>query len=323
MIGGFGGLRKGISGGERRRVTIASVLVSLPSIVVLDEPTSGLDAFSAYQLLLTLSQLAKRNRTIVLSLHQPRSDAFALFTRILLLSKGDVVYSGLTSKCLSWFKELGEEPEQGTNPLDFLIDISSIQIGEDEKRGPSRTRVHRLVQAWKERGAIHTAEPLKEQEVQVNAEKTGEEQERPEAIEVKRVNSGHGTDPALRRPGLIVQTRALTGRHVCHESMTIRNQTHLHHCIGHSRTPSGTMGRHSASPSSPLSSDCFSGFLFSGSARSAPVLLYHSTAYSISQTPTDIQSLKTICYQHVRPRHLDAGLPLTAAYSSQDIFILP
>jgi ABC-type multidrug transport system ATPase subunit len=164
VIGGFSGLRKGISGGERRRVTIACILVTLPSVIILDEPTSGLDAFSAYQLLLTLSQLAKRNRTIVLSLHQPRSDAFALFTRILLLSKGDVVYSGLTSKCLPWFKELGEEPERGTNPLDFLIDISSVEIGEDEKRDASRARVRRLVQAWKERGAAYVAEPPKEQE---------------------------------------------------------------------------------------------------------------------------------------------------------------
>ena len=47
VIGGFGNIRKGISGGERRRVTIACILVALPSVIVLDEPTSGLDAFTA------------------------------------------------------------------------------------------------------------------------------------------------------------------------------------------------------------------------------------------------------------------------------------
>jgi ABC-type multidrug transport system ATPase subunit len=227
VIGGFGGLRKGISGGERRRVTIASILVSLPSIIILDEPTSGLDAFSAYQLLLTLSQLAKRNRTIVLSLHQPRSDAFALFTRILLLSKGDVVYSGLTSKCLPWFKELGEEPERGTNPLDFLIDISSVEISEDEKRDASRAKVQRLVQAWKERAA-YAAKP-KEQDVQVDrqqSETTGE-QELPETTKLRRVYSGHGTGPELRRPGIIPQTSTLTGRCVRHERTLTRMQPHV------------------------------------------------------------------------------------------------
>ena len=50
VIGGFGGLRKGISGGERRRVSIACILVALPSVIVLDEPTSGLDAFTASNL---------------------------------------------------------------------------------------------------------------------------------------------------------------------------------------------------------------------------------------------------------------------------------
>lgn len=270
-------MRKGISGGERRRVTIACILVSLPSIIILDEPTSGLDAFSAYQLLLTLSQLAKRNRTIVLSLHQPRSDAFSLFTRILLLSKGNVVYSGLTSKCLPWFKELGEEPERGTNPLDFLIDISSVEIGEDEKRDASRARVQRLVQAWKDRGAAYVAEPLKEQTEQINgqqSEEAGEEQEQPKKIEINRIYSGHSTDPALRRPGLITQTGALTGRCVCQGCRIIRARPHVHYSIEHSRIPSGTMDKHLASPSNLLSSDCFSAFHFLGSARSAHVLMY-------------------------------------------------
>jgi len=249
-------------------VTIACILVSLPSIIVLDEPTSGLDAFSAYQLLLTLSRLAKRNRTIVLSLHQPRSDAFALFTRILLLSKGSVVYSGLTRKCLPWFKKLGEEPERGTNPLDFLIDISSVEIGEDEKLDASRARVQRLVRAWKERGAAYAAEPSMEQDVNGRQlEKTGPEQGQPETIELESVYSGHGIVPALRRPGLIAQTRVLTRRYVCYGCMITRNRPHGHFSIERSRTPSGTMDRPLASPSSLLSSDCFSAFHFSGSAR--------------------------------------------------------
>lgn len=72
LVGGAGG-RKGISGGERRRLTIGCVLVTLPSVLCLDEPTTGLDAFTAYQLLETLGRLAKRGRTIILSIHQPRS----------------------------------------------------------------------------------------------------------------------------------------------------------------------------------------------------------------------------------------------------------
>ena len=53
---------------------------------------------------------------------------------MLLLSKGDMVFSGLTSKCLPLFNLLGEGPEPGTSPLDFLIDLRCAEIGEDENR---------------------------------------------------------------------------------------------------------------------------------------------------------------------------------------------
>jgi ABC-type multidrug transport system ATPase subunit len=112
-----GPLRKGISGGERRRLSIGCVLVTLPSVLILDEPTSGLDAFTSYLLLRTLSQLARRGRTIVVSIHAPRSDAFELFDRIALLSKGRVVYSGRRGACLPWFSSLGYNVERGVNPL--------------------------------------------------------------------------------------------------------------------------------------------------------------------------------------------------------------
>lgn len=74
--GGFG--KKGVSGGERRRLTIGCILVAVPSILVLDEPTTGLDSFTAHALLETLSALAKRGRVVVMSIHQPRSDVFPL-----------------------------------------------------------------------------------------------------------------------------------------------------------------------------------------------------------------------------------------------------
>ncbi|THG93869.1 hypothetical protein EW026_g7481 [Hermanssonia centrifuga] len=152
IVGGAG--RKGISGGEKRRLSIGCVLVSFPSVLILDEPTTGLDSFTAFQLLETLDRLAKRGRTIILSLHQPRSDAFALFSRILLLSHGSVVYSGETTPCLPYFATLGHQPEKQTNPLDFLIDISSIDTRDEDEEHESRERVAKLVQCWKEKELI-------------------------------------------------------------------------------------------------------------------------------------------------------------------------
>ena len=128
-----GPLRKGISGGEKRRLSIGCVLVTLPSILILDEPTSGLDAFTSYLLLQTLSHLARRGRTVILSIHSPRSDAFALFDRITLLSRGQTVFSGMRSQCLGWFTQLGYEVDRGVNPLGEL-DVSN-QNQEAHKKG--------------------------------------------------------------------------------------------------------------------------------------------------------------------------------------------
>ncbi|EKM57187.1 uncharacterized protein PHACADRAFT_208320 [Phanerochaete carnosa HHB-10118-sp] len=152
MVGGAG--RKGISGGEKRRLSIGCVLVSFPSVIILDEVTTGLDSFTAFQLLETLDRLAKRGRTVILSLHQPRSDAFTLFSRILLMSHGSVVYSGRTGDCLPYFSQLGFQPSERTNPLDFLIDVSSIDTRDEDNERESKERLNRLVQCWREKEAI-------------------------------------------------------------------------------------------------------------------------------------------------------------------------
>ncbi|KII94351.1 hypothetical protein PLICRDRAFT_132994 [Plicaturopsis crispa FD-325 SS-3] len=145
-----GAFRKGISGGERRRLSIGCILVTLPSVLVLDEPTTGLDASTAFQLLDTLSRLAKRGRVVILSIHQPRSDAFPLFDKTTLLSSGSVVYSGPTRDMLQHFARLGHTPPPHTNPLDFVVDISSIDTRTDESEALTRERVGGLVREWKE-----------------------------------------------------------------------------------------------------------------------------------------------------------------------------
>ncbi|KAJ7171842.1 P-loop containing nucleoside triphosphate hydrolase protein [Mycena crocata] len=158
VVGGT--FRKGISGGERRRLSIGCVLVTLPSVLILDEATTGLDATTSFLLLQTLSELAKRHsRTIILSLHAPRSDAFALFDRLMVLSKGDVVYSGRASDSLAWFEERGCELRKETNPLDFLVDVTSIDNRSPEREDESRARVSALVEAWKDRQMEKQAPP--------------------------------------------------------------------------------------------------------------------------------------------------------------------
>ena len=116
---------RGISGGEKRRVSIACELVTYPSILFLDEPTSGLDAYNAKNVVESLVKLAKDfKRTIVFTIHQPRSNIVALFDKLILLSEGDMVYTGDMNNCSDFFGKNGHQCPLGYNIADYLIDIT-------------------------------------------------------------------------------------------------------------------------------------------------------------------------------------------------------
>ncbi|CAI0392504.1 unnamed protein product [Linum tenue] len=83
---------RGISGGEKRRVSIALEILMRPRLLFLDEPTSGLDSASAFFVTQTLRGLSRDGRTVIASIHQPSSEVFELFDRLYLLSGGKTVY---------------------------------------------------------------------------------------------------------------------------------------------------------------------------------------------------------------------------------------
>ena len=113
--------KRSISGGEKRRVSIACELVTSPSILFLDEPTSGLDAYNAFNVVESLVSLARNyNRTVIFTIHQPRSNIVALFDQLLLLASGKLVYSGEFSKCQYYFTSIGQPCPPGFNIADFL-----------------------------------------------------------------------------------------------------------------------------------------------------------------------------------------------------------
>ena len=146
---GDGVKKGGCSGGERRRVSIAIQMLRNPSILFLDEPTTGLDATSALHLVKTLKRLANTGRTVITTIHQPRSGIFSLFDRVTLLSRGRVAYTGPTSDCLSWFDGLlpgGLRPH--VNPADYLIDIVAVDTRTKEAEQESQARVNKLLVAW-------------------------------------------------------------------------------------------------------------------------------------------------------------------------------
>ncbi|KFK41612.1 hypothetical protein AALP_AA2G151000 [Arabis alpina] len=117
---------RGISGGERKRVSIAHELLINPSLLVLDEPTSGLDATAALRLVQTLAGLAHgKGKTVVTSIHQPSSRVFQMFDTVLLLSEGKCLYFGQGRDAMSYFDSVGFSPAFPMNPADFLLDLAN------------------------------------------------------------------------------------------------------------------------------------------------------------------------------------------------------
>jgi len=143
IIGGF--FRRGVSGGERKRVSVGHELLINPSVLLLDEPTSGLDSTTAMRLVTTLRSLAAGGRAVATTIHQPSSRLFQLLDKLLLLSEGHAIYYGRASLAADWFARLGYKMPYGVNAADFLLDVASGDVvassGEEGENGnkPSST----------------------------------------------------------------------------------------------------------------------------------------------------------------------------------------
>eukprot|EP00943_MAST-04B_sp_MAST-4B-sp1_P001251 g1251.t1 len=124
--------KRGISGGQRKRVNIGLELVADPSILFLDEPTSGLDSTSAKIVMSALKDLANLGMTVIAVIHQPRYSIFALFDHLLLLGKGGkTVYSGPTLFAETYFNSIGFKCPSTENVADFLMDVCAGIIARE------------------------------------------------------------------------------------------------------------------------------------------------------------------------------------------------
>jgi ABC-type multidrug transport system ATPase subunit len=124
QVGGSHSIR-GVSGGERRRVSIGMELVTSPKILFLDEPTSGLDSYTAASIMSTLTRLARNGRMVFLSLHQPSEAVFKELDKVLLLAKGHTVYCGDTAGISSHFSDLGFSCPPNSNIADHILEVVS------------------------------------------------------------------------------------------------------------------------------------------------------------------------------------------------------
>merc|ERR1711959_786093 len=135
IVGGFRIARRGISGGEKKRVAIGQELLYNPSVVLLDEPTSGLDSTTALNLVHTLRTLAQvGNRTIITTIHQPSSRIYQMLDKLLLLGLGHLLFFGDASDAADYFASIGYTMPYGMNPADYFLDVASGWSGETKGR---------------------------------------------------------------------------------------------------------------------------------------------------------------------------------------------
>ncbi|KAL1323610.1 hypothetical protein HN51_033897 [Arachis hypogaea] len=141
--------KRGISGGQRKRVNVGLEMVMEPSLLILDEPTSGLDSSSSQLLLRALRREALEGVNICMVLHQPSYTLFRMFDDFILLAKGGLtVYHGPVNKVEEYFSGLGIVVPDRVNPPDYYIDILEgiIKIpagsGVSQKQLPVRWMLH-------------------------------------------------------------------------------------------------------------------------------------------------------------------------------------
>lgn len=144
----------GISGGERRRVSIASQLLQDPRVILLDEPTTGLDSMTANQIVVLLAELARRNRIVVVTIHQPRSELFRVFSRIAIMSRGELVFCGQPQEMVDFFSQCGYECPEYCNPFDIYVDFTSVDTRSSEREAATFNRMHEITSAY-QKSSIH------------------------------------------------------------------------------------------------------------------------------------------------------------------------
>ena len=156
-------IRKGISGGQKRRVSVASQLITAPKILFLDEPTSGLDSAASFEVISFVKEVAKRNNVsiissvdssilttfqliVIASIHQPSTSTFQLFDKLLLLSGGKSHYFGSVKDVAPQFKYLGYPVPLHTNPAEFLLEMMNIDFVRHQEA--ANNRLQEIQQAW-------------------------------------------------------------------------------------------------------------------------------------------------------------------------------
>ncbi|VDM41679.1 unnamed protein product [Toxocara canis] len=139
---GVAGIKKGITSGEAKRLSFATEILTNPSLLFADEPTTGIDSYMAFQVVkvntilffTVLERLACESRkTIICTIHQPASEIFEMFDRVLFLANAGVAFLGSPAEAVQFFGDCGHMIPEHSNPADFFIQTLAIVPGNEQQ----------------------------------------------------------------------------------------------------------------------------------------------------------------------------------------------
>lgn len=118
-----------LSGGQKKKLSIALELIDNPPIMFLDEPTTGLDSLASLQCISTLQTLAKSGRTVICTIHQPSAAIYQMFDYIYLIVDGNCLYAGMPDNTVSYFAQQDFQCPQYHNPADYMLEVVNQEYG--------------------------------------------------------------------------------------------------------------------------------------------------------------------------------------------------
>ena len=163
-------VKRGVSGGERKRVAIGVELITDPSLLFLDEPTTGLDSKSALDVASILRRLADNGRTVVTTIHCPSAEILGKFDRLICMCRGEIIFDGTPDHIIPHFAKIGYPVPPLTNPADHLMEIineddiriAAMNKGEDISEETVKSRFQERIELFVRSSKVITPDPVSE-----------------------------------------------------------------------------------------------------------------------------------------------------------------
>ena len=123
-----------LSGGQRKRLAIATELINYPPVLFADEPTSGLDSAMAEECIDLFKEMSRKGCNIITTIHQPSAKVFSIFDTLYCISRGECIYEGRTRDVIGFLNNIHLTPPPFYSPADFMLDIALGEQSEAKLR---------------------------------------------------------------------------------------------------------------------------------------------------------------------------------------------